>query len=552
MPERPPYRVAIIGAGFGGIGMALALERAGITDYLVLDRAGSVGGTWRDNTYPGLACDVPSNLYSYSFRPGRWSRRFPPRQEILGYLRALAAERGLGPRLRFGVGVAAAEFDERRALWNLTLSDGGTLQAAAVVSAVGQLNRPAMPDIAGREDFAGPSWHSARWDHDADLTGRRVAVVGTGASAIQFVPEVARTAAHVDVYQRSAPYVLPKSDHPYSPGRAGPVRPVPGGAQGRPAAHLPLRRAAHQRFRLVAQAARCADSDVAAPAPGDHRPGAARQVRTGLRDGLQAGAVLQRLVSGAGPPERRARHRPDRAHRGRRRHYGRRHHPPGGRHHLRHRVQDARLPGAHGGDRPARAAAERDLARRGRGVPGDHRLGVPQFLHALRAQHQPGRQLDHLHARRPDQVRAGGAASAWRGGPRLARRASRGAAAVHRLGDRGQPYLGVGERVPQLVHDRVGPQHQQLARADLPLPVPRQPLRPGQLPAHAESPAHARRAAPRERPSPGAGVLAGRGFGSSAAGSSTPASPGTCSGAASTRSCGPLRCRAGQPLPRAC
>ncbi len=215
MAEHSPYRVVVAGAGFGGIGMGAALEQAGIGDFLVVDRGDDLGGTWRDNTYPGLACDVPSNLYSFSFRPGRWSRRFPPRQEILDYLRALSAERGLGPRLRFGSGVAAAEFDERRAVWNLTLDNGDTLQAAAVVSAVGQLNRPALPEIAGRDDFVGPSWHSARWDHGVDLTGRRVAVVGTGASAIQFVPEVAKAAAHVDVYQRSAPYVLPKPDRPY-------------------------------------------------------------------------------------------------------------------------------------------------------------------------------------------------------------------------------------------------------------------------------------------------------------------------------------------------
>jgi cation diffusion facilitator CzcD-associated flavoprotein CzcO len=209
------YRVVVVGAGFGGIGMASALTRAGIKDFLVVDRAGDLGGTWRDNTYPGLACDVPSNLYSFSFQPGRWSRRFPPRQEILAYLHALAEDRGLGPHLRFGSGVAAAEFDERRAVWNLTLEDGGALQATAVVSAVGQLGRPALPDIAGRDDFAGPSWHSGRWDHEVDLAGRQVAVVGTGASAIQFVPEVAKTAGRVDVYQRSAPYVLPKSDRPY-------------------------------------------------------------------------------------------------------------------------------------------------------------------------------------------------------------------------------------------------------------------------------------------------------------------------------------------------
>ncbi len=210
MPEHSPYRVVVVGAGFGGLGMAIALQRAGIEDFLVVDKGGDLGGTWRDNTYPGAACDVPSNLYSFSFRPGRWSGPFPPQQEILAYLRTLSEERGLGRHLRFGSGVAAAAFDERRAVWNLTLDDCCTIQATAVVSAVGQLNRPALPDIVGRGDFAGRSWHSARWDHGADLTGRQVAVVGTGASAIQFVPEVAKAAARVDVYQRSAPYVLPK------------------------------------------------------------------------------------------------------------------------------------------------------------------------------------------------------------------------------------------------------------------------------------------------------------------------------------------------------
>ena len=142
MPEQSSYRVVVAGSGFGGIGMAAALKQAGIEDFLVLDRGDELGGTWRDNTYPGLACDVPSNLYSFSFRPGRWSRRFPPRQEILAYLHALSAERGLGPHLRFGSGITAAEFDERGAGWNLTLDDGDTIRAAAVVSAVGQLNRP--------------------------------------------------------------------------------------------------------------------------------------------------------------------------------------------------------------------------------------------------------------------------------------------------------------------------------------------------------------------------------------------------------------------------
>jgi cation diffusion facilitator CzcD-associated flavoprotein CzcO len=216
MPEQSTYRVIVVGAGFGGIGMALALQRAGIDDFLVVDGAADLGGTWRDNTYPGAACDVPATLYSYSFRPQRWSRRFPSQPETLAYLHEVAAEHGLGPHLRFGSKVTAARFDEAQARWQVSIDGGGTLQANALVSAVGQLNRPALPSIEGREDFAGPSWHSARWNHDVELAGKRVAVIGTGASAIQFVPELAKVAAHVDVYQRTAPYVLPKNDHPYS------------------------------------------------------------------------------------------------------------------------------------------------------------------------------------------------------------------------------------------------------------------------------------------------------------------------------------------------
>jgi cation diffusion facilitator CzcD-associated flavoprotein CzcO len=221
LPSRPregvpmPYRVVVIGAGFGGIGMAIALRKAGIEDFVVLDRASDLGGTWRDNSYPGLTCDVPSQLYSFSFRPWHWSRRYPAREEILDYLHALVDEHALRGHLRFGAGVAAAEFDQGTATWTLTLDDGGTLQATAVVCSVGQLGSPRLPDIPGRDEFAGPSWHSGRWDHDVSLAGKRVAVIGTGASAIQFVPEIAKVAGHVDVYQRTPPYVLPKADRPY-------------------------------------------------------------------------------------------------------------------------------------------------------------------------------------------------------------------------------------------------------------------------------------------------------------------------------------------------
>ena len=217
MPGNSSYRVVVVGAGFGGIGMGIALRRAGIEDFLIVDKGDEPGGTWRDNTYPGAACDVPAHLYSFSFRPGRWTSRFPAAGDP-----GLPARPGRGERPR----PASAPRDRRHrvpvrrgpAAWNLILGDGDTIQASAVISAVGQLNRPALPDIAGHADFTGPSWHSARWDHGVGLDGKQVAVVGTGASAIQFVPEIAKAAARVDVYQRTPPYVLPKTDRRYGEG----------------------------------------------------------------------------------------------------------------------------------------------------------------------------------------------------------------------------------------------------------------------------------------------------------------------------------------------
>jgi cation diffusion facilitator CzcD-associated flavoprotein CzcO len=210
----PDLDVAIVGAGFGGLGMATRLERAGL-DYVVLEKAGGIGGTWRENTYPGAGCDVPSHLYSFSFHQRSWPRRYASQADILRYLEGLADGYRLGPRLRFRAEVVSATFDEGR--WRLALAGGEEITARSVVSSVGQLNRPAVPDIPGRERFLGPAWHSARWEHGCPLDGRRVAVVGTGASAIQLVPEIARQAARVHVFQRSAPYVVPKPDRPYGP-----------------------------------------------------------------------------------------------------------------------------------------------------------------------------------------------------------------------------------------------------------------------------------------------------------------------------------------------
>ena len=206
-------RVAIVGTGFGGIGTAVRLLQDGVEELVLFERSDDVGGVWRDNTYPGAACDVASHLYSFSFAPtGRWSRRFAPQAEIHSYLRDVARDFGLLPHVRLRTEVLSAAWDGGQ--WVLELSGGGSHTADVLVAACGQLSRPRLPDVPGLQDFAGTTFHSAEWDHDADLTGR-VAVLGTGASAIQFVPEVARTAVAVTVFQRSAPYVLRKPDRAY-------------------------------------------------------------------------------------------------------------------------------------------------------------------------------------------------------------------------------------------------------------------------------------------------------------------------------------------------
>jgi cation diffusion facilitator CzcD-associated flavoprotein CzcO len=224
-PERggatTPWAVAIIGAGFGGLGMAIALGRAGEHDVLLLEKGDDVGGVWRENTYPGAACDVPSHLYSFSFEPNpRWSRTYSPQAEILDYLRHCAAKYGVRDRIRFGCEMTAAAFDEAAALWRIDWRDAQGRSHAGhariLVSAVGLLSRPAIPALPGLATFAGPVFHSAQWNHAVDLKDKRVAVIGSGASAIQFVPEVARDAARLSVFQRTPSYVLPRSDRAYS------------------------------------------------------------------------------------------------------------------------------------------------------------------------------------------------------------------------------------------------------------------------------------------------------------------------------------------------
>jgi cation diffusion facilitator CzcD-associated flavoprotein CzcO len=214
----PTPRVAILGAGAAGLCMAMQLQDAGIHSFTIYEKSDGVGGTWRDNTYPGAACDVPSHLYSFSFAPKTdWSRKFPRQPEILSYFESLVDSHGLGPHLRLGTAVVAATWDDGDATWDLELADGEHVTADVVVSGLGQLNRPNIPDIAGLDRFAGTVFHSARWDHDHDLTGERVAVIGIGASAIQFVPQVAKQAAQLTLFQRSVNYVAPKPDRRYKP-----------------------------------------------------------------------------------------------------------------------------------------------------------------------------------------------------------------------------------------------------------------------------------------------------------------------------------------------
>ena len=208
--------VGVVGAGFGGVGIGIRLREAGVDDFTIFERGETVGGVWRANTYPGAACDVPSHLYSFSFAPGHhWSRRYAPQPEILRYLTETADEFGITPRIRFGTEVTEARFDAEAGRWTLVTDAGDRHEFDVLVTACGQLTRPAIPRVEGIDKFEGPVFHSAEWDHEVDLEGRKVAVIGTGASAIQFVPEVAKVAGSTTIYQRSAPWILPKSDRSY-------------------------------------------------------------------------------------------------------------------------------------------------------------------------------------------------------------------------------------------------------------------------------------------------------------------------------------------------
>lgn len=210
--------VLIIGSGFAGLGMAIQLKRRGDDDFLILERADDVGGTWRDNTYPGAACDVPSHLYSFSFRPNPdWSQVYSPGPEILQYLRSCADEEGLLPHIRFGADMTDASWDEEAGRWVVT-TPKGTFTGKYLITGTGHLADEQFPAVAGIETFTGDTFHSARWNHSVPVDGKRIGVVGTGASAIQIIPELARTAAELVVFQRTPAYVIPRAERSYTEG----------------------------------------------------------------------------------------------------------------------------------------------------------------------------------------------------------------------------------------------------------------------------------------------------------------------------------------------
>ncbi len=209
--------IAIIGGGFAGLAMGYYLKQAGIESFTIFEKAQDVGGVWRENTYPGAACDVPSHLYSFSFeRHYPWSCRYGKQSEILDYARHVAKKYELRSHFRFGKEVSGAEYDAQRGLWQLRFTDGETVEANILVSGVGQLHRPAYPDIPGLQHFTGTAFHSARWDHSYDFSNKTVAVIGSGASAVQFVPELAKRVKQLHLFQRSPGWCIPKFDRAFN------------------------------------------------------------------------------------------------------------------------------------------------------------------------------------------------------------------------------------------------------------------------------------------------------------------------------------------------
>ncbi len=239
MSQHPDHDVIVIGAGFSGIGAAIKLDEAGFHDYVVLEKNDGVGGAWHANTYPGVAVDIPSFSYSFSFEPNPgWSRVYAPGNELKAYAEQCVDKYGIRARLRLSTTVASAEYDEHDDLWRLETTEGDTLTARFIIGASGVLTQPKPPDVPGVEDFSGVVMHTAQWDHRHDLTGKRIAIIGTGASAVQVVPSIAPDVEQLTVFQRTPIWVMPKLDAPMSPPLRSVLRRVP-------LANVPARLASH-------------------------------------------------------------------------------------------------------------------------------------------------------------------------------------------------------------------------------------------------------------------------------------------------------------------
>jgi cation diffusion facilitator CzcD-associated flavoprotein CzcO len=225
--KTPHVRVAIVGTGFSGLGLAIRLKQRGMENFVILERANDIGGTWRDNTYPGCACDVPSHLYSFSFAPNpNWSRHFSPQREIWAYLRDCVKRFGLSRHILFGHELLDATWDEDASRWRIETSQW-SFTADVLALGNGPLSEPSIPKIPGLERFKGTVFHSAQWDHEHNLTSERVAVIGTGASAIQFVPQIQPRVKHLTLFQRTPPWIMPRNDHAISPQRRARFRRYP-------------------------------------------------------------------------------------------------------------------------------------------------------------------------------------------------------------------------------------------------------------------------------------------------------------------------------------
>ena len=211
------YDSIILGAGISGIGMAVNLLKANISSFLVLEKKGAVGGTWRDNTYPGLCCDVASHFYAFSFELNpNWSKKYPEQSEILDYLEMVTEKYKIKPHIKFNTEVIKAEFDKSESLWNVFISNGSIYKTKTLVSGLGQLNKPTKPVFEGSSDFKGTSFHSAEWDHSCDLKGKKVGVIGTGPSAVGFIPKIAEEVKELIIFQRTPNWILPKPDRKFS------------------------------------------------------------------------------------------------------------------------------------------------------------------------------------------------------------------------------------------------------------------------------------------------------------------------------------------------